>query len=93
MKSVGIRDLRQHASKYLRLVAAGETVEITDRGRPVARLVPLPMGGRLSVLEADGRLTPVPEDLRALDPPVTPKPGVLLPGEALARAREQDRQR
>ena len=36
-----MRELRQHASHYLSRVAAGELIEITDRGRPVARLVPI----------------------------------------------------
>jgi prevent-host-death family protein len=41
MKSIGVRELRQNASKYLDQVAAGESIEITDRGHPVARLVPI----------------------------------------------------
>jgi prevent-host-death family protein len=41
MKAIGVRELRQNASKYLEEVAAGESIEITDRGRPVARLVPI----------------------------------------------------
>ena len=41
MEHIGIRELRQHASRYLARVAAGETLEVTDRGRPVARLVPI----------------------------------------------------
>ena len=41
MKCIGVRELRQHASRYLQEVAAGEWIEITDRGRPVARLVPI----------------------------------------------------
>ncbi len=41
MRTIGVRELRQHASRYLDEVAAGETIEITDRGRPVARLVPI----------------------------------------------------
>jgi prevent-host-death family protein len=41
MKTIGVRELRQHASRYLEEVAAGESIEITDRGRPVARLVPI----------------------------------------------------
>ena len=36
-----MRELRQHASRYLDEVAAGESIEITDRGHPVARLVPI----------------------------------------------------
>ena len=38
---VGVRELRQHASRYLQQVAAGESIEITDRGHPIARLVPI----------------------------------------------------
>ena len=41
MKTIGVRQLRQHASRYLEEVAAGESIEITDRGHPVARLVPI----------------------------------------------------
>lgn len=39
---MGIRELRQRASELIRLVEAGESVEVTDRGRPVAMLVPIP---------------------------------------------------
>jgi prevent-host-death family protein len=46
MTSVGVRELRQRASELLRLVEGGETVEITDRGRPVALLTPLPTGSQ-----------------------------------------------
>ncbi len=41
MRSIGIRELRQQASKHLRDVERGETIEVTDRGRPVALLVPI----------------------------------------------------
>lgn len=40
MEVIGIRELRQYASRYLARVAAGESLQITDRGRPVAKLVP-----------------------------------------------------
>src|SRR5262245_41752831 len=38
---VGIRELKDNASAVIRRVAAGETIRITDRGRTVARIVPL----------------------------------------------------
>jgi len=41
MHRIGVRELRQHASRYLALVARGERVEVTDRGRLVALLVPV----------------------------------------------------
>jgi antitoxin (DNA-binding transcriptional repressor) of toxin-antitoxin stability system len=34
MASTGVRELRQNASAYRARVAAGELIEITDRGRP-----------------------------------------------------------
>jgi len=41
MDRIGVRELRQHASRYLERVARGEILEVTDRGKPVARLVPV----------------------------------------------------
>lgn len=40
MERIGVRDLRQNASRYLALVKAGETVEVTERGELIALLVP-----------------------------------------------------
>ncbi len=36
MQRIGVRELRQNASRYLALVKAGETVEVTGRGELVA---------------------------------------------------------
>ena len=41
MDSIGIRELRQNASVWIAKAKAGVTIQITDRGRPVARLVPI----------------------------------------------------
>lgn len=41
MDRIGLRELRQHASRHVGRVAAGESIEITVRGRPVARMVPI----------------------------------------------------
>ncbi|TWS20725.1 type II toxin-antitoxin system Phd/YefM family antitoxin [Tsukamurella asaccharolytica] len=41
MEQIGVRELRQHASKYLARVEAGEEIEVTNHGRLVARLVPV----------------------------------------------------
>ena len=57
MASVGIRELRQHLSVYVDRVKAGETLEVTEYGRPVAVLAPLPKGEDfLDRLEREGRL-------------------------------------
>jgi antitoxin (DNA-binding transcriptional repressor) of toxin-antitoxin stability system len=36
VERIGIRELRQNASRYLALVKAGQTVEVTERGELVA---------------------------------------------------------
>jgi prevent-host-death family protein len=40
MQQVGVRELKNRLSQYLRHVRAGEVVEVTERGRLVAYLVP-----------------------------------------------------
>ena len=40
MKTVGSRELKNRLGRYLGLVGKGETIIVTDRGKPVARLVP-----------------------------------------------------
>ena len=41
MQQIGVRALRQEASRYLKRVQAGEAFEVTENGRPAARLVPV----------------------------------------------------
>ncbi len=69
MERIGVRELRQHASHYLTKVKAGESVEVTERGRLVARLVP-PQRAETAVeqLVGEGRLLP------ASGPRQLPKP-------------------
>ena len=97
MRSIGVRELRQNASKYLRLVEAGETIEVTDRGRPVAKLTPLekpnPKTRAEEIIEAltgRGLLTPGKEPWPP-PPPRPPKPGVPLPSEILQEMRDAER--
>jgi prevent-host-death family protein len=40
MKRVKIADLKNHLSQHLRAVERGEEIEVTDRHRPIVRLVP-----------------------------------------------------
>ena len=91
MRSIGIRQLRQQASRLLREVERGESIEVTDRGRPVALLVPVPSGDRIEVLLATGRLTPTAGDLLELGEPLDAASGAPLPSEALAEARADER--
>lgn len=56
MTTAGVAELKAHLSQYLDRVRAGEEVLVTDRGRPVARLVPaIPtMDDHLADLERRG---------------------------------------
>lgn len=59
MTRIGVRELRQHASRYLEQVKAGEVVEVTERGELVALLVsPTPAVAVRDQLIASGRLVP-----------------------------------
>src|SRR5258708_19665703 len=86
MKSVGIRELRQNATAVLRRVAAGETVEVTDRGRAVARIVPMHEGSRLEQLLAEGRASDVKGDVLEVKP-IPPIAGKSVLSKILAWLR------
>lgn len=61
METIGIRELRQNASVWIAKAKAGATIQITDRGTPVARLVPLtPAEQARNKLIAEGQLIPAP---------------------------------
>ena len=86
---VGVRELRQNLSRYLRLVAEGERFEVTEHNLPVAILGPLP--GRSSVLErlvAEGRMVPARLNLAELGPPPE-LPLEMSISEALEEQREE----
>jgi len=55
MKAVGLRELKNRLSRYIRHVRGGHTVAVTDRGRVVAELRPpgeLPPGSRVEAAMA-----------------------------------------
>ncbi len=49
MKRVGVADLKDQLSKHLRAVEGGAEVEVTDRDRPIARIVPIRPASQLLV--------------------------------------------
>ena len=58
MNTVGVAELRQNLSRYLRRVERGERLVVTDRNRPVAELGPPPTtGAALDRLIAEGRVS------------------------------------
>lgn len=88
-KAIGVRELRQNASAYLRRVEAGETLEVTSRGRPVALLTPLPERATArDRLIAQGRLMAGRARLRELGPAL-PRRGHMSVSEALEAEREE----
>ena len=91
MTRVGVRALRQRASELLRLVEQGETIEVTDRGRLVALLTPVPQGSALDRMRASGEVEPATGDISDLPPPVVLPAGSELPSQVLARLRRDER--
>jgi len=90
MDRVGIRELRQNASAVLRRVAAGETVEVTDRGRAVARIVPMHEASRLEQLQAEGRASGATGDVLDVKP-MSRTRGKPLLSRVLADMRADER--
>ena len=92
METVGVRALKQNASEVLALVKAGEVVEVTERGRPVALLVPIPSPtGSAERLVTEGRARAAEGNLCDLGRPLAPVPNRPLPSAVLAELRAGER--
>jgi prevent-host-death family protein len=90
MESVGIRELRQNASALLdRVQTSGITIEITNHGQPVARLVPVPRQLQSSYAEllAAGAIKPGRGNILEVDPVDAP-PGTPSSAELLSADRD-----
>lgn len=85
MSKVGIRALKQNASAVVAEAVAGETVTITDRGRPVAQLTAIPTS-RLAALVSAGRARPARQRLEERPRPL---PGPALSAELAAMRAEE----
>ncbi|MDN5871362.1 MAG: type II toxin-antitoxin system prevent-host-death family antitoxin, partial [Nitrococcus sp.] len=73
MATIGIRELRQHASRYLRRIKQGETLIVTERGEPIAELRPLARHEKtIDRLESVGGITPARGNLLELAPMLPP---------------------
>ena len=62
---VGIRDLRNHLSKYLAGVAQGDELVVTDHGQAVARILPIEVPRPIDRLVAEGLVHPSSGGLRS----------------------------
>jgi len=84
---VGVRELRQNLSVYLRRVKAGEALEVTERGHVVALLVPLPDPDTpFERLIASGSATRPTGRLAELTPPAGE------PSTSLSQAVQEERE-
>ena len=91
MEGMGVRQLQQNAAKALQRVRRGERIEVTDRGRPVAVLIPLTHASVLDALEAAGRLVRAEGDALEAGPPIRLPRGAEAPSRRLARLRATER--
>ncbi len=93
MASAGIRDLKNNLSRYIRRVAAGERITVTDHGRAVAELVPPIVatvgtgGSRYQELVAAGLVRPPVED----GDPLADWPAIRLPRGTVRGLIDEDR--
>lgn len=83
-----MRELKQNASRVLARVKAGETVEITEHGRPVAVLAPLAGGDEYEQMVAAGEVLAGTQDVLN-GRPVAVASGANL-SDDLAALREDD---
>ena len=90
--SVGIRDAKMHLSKYLKMVQKGTEVIITDRGRPVGKIVPvqhqdLSLEERIKILEDQGLLNKIStKRLKKIPSPI------LVSGNVAQKFLQEDRE-
>lgn len=89
-EQVGVRALQQNASEVVKRAAAGEIIDITDRGRLVARIVPAHLRG-MEALRNAGLVRDATRSLADLPPPLPTGPGERTLGEILAEQREHER--
>ena len=70
---IGVRELRNNLSRYLGRVRDGEEVVVTDRGRAIARVLPVERERVLDRLIAEGVVTPAQRPKRRAKKPITSK--------------------
>lgn len=92
MISMGVRELKDGLSRALHRVAQGEVVEVTDHGRPIARIIKA-WPSRAQQMLAEGRLIPaeMEGDLLSMWPPPPLEPGERTGSHILAELRDDER--
>jgi prevent-host-death family protein len=89
MRQVGIRALQAGLSEFVRLAANGETIVVTDQGRPIAELVPhrsTELPSRLTELVRRGEVT-----LATKTAGLPRVRGTMRPGSSLSEVLAEER--
>jgi antitoxin (DNA-binding transcriptional repressor) of toxin-antitoxin stability system len=92
MKAVGVRELKNRLSEYLRLVRSGEEILVTDRGEVVAELrqpsprIAIPHPGLLEVVRQGRARVGLPNH-----PDLYPALGPVMPPGTVARLLDEER--
>jgi prevent-host-death family protein len=76
LMEVGIRELKNHLSRYLDRVRDGDEIVVTDRGRAIARVVPFGDERVLDRLVADGLVAPARREKQRATKPIAAKGSV-----------------
>ena len=90
-EKIGIRELRQQASRYVAMARAGKRIAVTDRGELVAYLVPAEQGGTtVERMVAAGQVQLATGNLLDLLPPPPATPGARPLSEVLLEMRDEE---
>jgi len=99
MVSVGVREFKNHLSEYLRRVKAGEVVEVTERGKPIARLLASEPASEEKAVEAkiwemvaQGKAHWSGRKPRRYSPEVAAEPGTSL-SDLIVKERDESLER
>jgi prevent-host-death family protein len=90
MREVGIRALKQNASEVIADVVQGETIVVTDRGRQVAQISPLP-NSQLATHIATGMITKAKNPRAKLPKPARPNKNLRALSDSLKESRASER--
>src|SRR5258708_27173061 len=91
MEQIGVRELNQHTSQVIERVKRGHVIVVTERGKPVARMVPMAQPqGLLDRLVGEGRAVAPTASSRPAMPPVIGDPTTDV-AAAMAEARDDER--